>query len=538
MTAHNKISAILFSLLLITITHTGCRKGWLDVNYNPGELTDSLATPDLVLPSLLDEWTAASGMDFKVNFNGLLNQWMGYWCEPLASPGNSAQTYNIVTTSWSCNPRISPLLLENKARRTNQTFYEGIARIIQALTWSRNVDVLNNIPYREAFKQHITQPKYDKGQFIYEELMKQLDTSIHLIKNAALDKNLRITTADIMFHGDKGKWVRFANTLKLRLLVHQANRPERTAYIQKEIDKILAEGSGFLNSGEDASVNPGYNEQQQSLLYQVYCRHNIYAFFWYAASANIVGLNFLKENNDPRLGFFYAPVQMSVPAGAPEPFSQPGPLEYRGNKFGLPVNEAEYQHQGALYVSQAGSIAAHGPVTPSSSGIFKGYNMNDWIMTSIESLFLQAEAVQRGWIPGDAELAYKNAVRESFRWLNVGGNSTLPELSDAVFNEWYNDQVDNGNPYVSWPDAPNKYKLLMFQKYLAFNGIEPFETWVDYRRNNAYPGIPLSADPGRVADVMPVRMPYQELEYINNAENVKQQGVINIFTSKIWWMPD
>ena len=529
---------IIFALLLITLMHTGCRKGWLDVNYNPGELTDSLATPDLVLPSLLNEWTAANGLDFKVNFNGLLNEWMGYWCTPLATSGTPGQTYNIVNSSWSCDPKISAVLLENKAHRTNQTFYEGIAKIIQALTWSRNVDVLNNIPYQEAFKQQIRQPRYDKGQFIYEELMKQLDTSVNLIKKASIDKNLKITTADIMFHGDKLKWIRFVNTLKLRLLVHQANRTERTAYIQKEIAKILEEGSGFLKSREDAAIDPGYNEQQPSLLYQVYCRHYIYSFFPDVASANIISLNFLKENNDPRLKFFYAPARETVPAGAPEPFSQPGPSEYRGNKFGLPVNEVEYQYQGALYVSQVGSISAHGPVTPFSSGILKGYDMKSWIITSIESLFLQAEAIQRRWIPGDAESAYKNAVKESFRWLNVGKNSTLPELSDAVFDEWYNDQAGSGNSNVSWAAALDKYKLLMFQKYLAFNGIEPFETWVDYRRNNAYPVIPLSADPGRTSNILPVRMPYQSLEYINNAENVKQQGTINIFTSRIWWMPD
>ena len=47
----------------------------------------------------------------------------------------------------------------------------------------------------------------------------------------------------------------------------------------------------------------------------------------------------------------------------------------------------------------------------------------------------------------------------------------------------------------------------MSVKKTAINGIEPFETWVDYRRNNSYPEIPLSVDPGRIADVMPVRMP-------------------------------
>ena len=163
--------------------------------------------------------------------------------------------------------------------------------------------------------------------------------------------------------------------------------------------------------------------------------------------------------------------------------------------------------------------------------------MDDWVMTSIESYFLQAEAVQRGWWQGDAEEAYMNAVRESFRWLNVGGNTADPGLSDAVFDNWYSLQAAAGNPDVSWDAAPDKYKLIMIQKYHAFNGIEPMETWVDYRRNGRFPNIPVSLSPQRAGNTIPFRLLYDETEYQLNQENVLAQGQIDIFTSKIWWMP-
>ncbi len=153
------------------------------------------------------------------------------------------------------------------------------------------------------------------------------------------------------------------------------------------------------------------------------------------------------------------------------------------------------------------------------------------------SLFLQAEAVQRGWLPGDPKEAYLAAVKESFRWLNVGRSRQNPALSDAVFEAWYEAQDQAGNPNVSWDDAPDPYKLLMFQKHLAMNTIAPLEAWTDYRRNGAYPVIPLSADPGRTSPVLPVRLPYPLADYFYNAENVREQGEINIFTDKIWWMP-
>jgi len=120
---------------------------------------------------------------------------------------------------------------------------------------------------------------------------------------------------------------------------------------------------------------------------------------------------------------------------------------------------------------------------------------------------------------------------------NVGGNTSTPQLSDAAFNNWYDAQVVAGKTNVSWAAAPDKYKLLMFQKYMAFNGIEPFEIYVDYRRNGAYPAIPLSYDPARIGNKLPVRALYPQAEYIKNKENVEAQGTIDIFTSKIWWMP-
>ncbi|MCP2937624.1 SusD/RagB family nutrient-binding outer membrane lipoprotein, partial [Salmonella enterica subsp. enterica serovar Typhimurium] len=70
-----------------------------------------------------------------------------------------------------------------------------------------------------------------------------------------------------MFGGDQTKWVKFANTLKLRLLMHQASRADRAAYVQAEIAKIVAEGSGFLGSGEDAAVNPGFQQDKPNAFY-------------------------------------------------------------------------------------------------------------------------------------------------------------------------------------------------------------------------------------------------------------------------------
>ncbi|WP_173003148.1 SusD/RagB family nutrient-binding outer membrane lipoprotein [Chitinophaga sp. SYP-B3965] len=535
-------SLFITSFIACGLLFAGCKKGWIDINYNPIQLTENNATPDIILPNLLISSQSAVNEDW---LQGL----MGYWAYGEYPTGSPEIAYYPLDNTFigSATPDINIFLFEQNALRHDQPYYVGIAKALKALQWSRAVDINNNIPYGDVGKVEIRKPRYDDGRVVYEGLMKELDEATTLIKGASQDKAIRIGIADIMFKGDKTKWVKFINTLKLRLLMHQACRTDRAAYIQAEIAKITAEGSGFLNSGEDADVNPGYTDQKPASYFAKYSAFDIYARnyiqiggnwlpVWQMASANVTAMNMLKENNDPRLAFFYGPARLPMPAGAAEPFTQPGPVEYRGNKLGLPADRLQYPYQQTDYVSQVGGVRAlRTAVSPASTGIIKGYNMDSWIITSIESMFLQAEAVYRGWLPGDAETAYKAAVRESFRWLNVGGNSNTPALSDAIFNNWYTQEV--ANTKVSWAAAPDKYKLLMFQKYMAFNGIEPFESWVDYRRNGAFPAIPLSYDPARTSDKMPIRLPYLVSELLLNKENLLAQGTIDPFTSKIWWMP-
>lgn len=544
MATSNKVSIL--SIVLIALLAGSCKK-WIDVNYDPSQVSDRNATPDYILPALLSKTASA------VATQSGIAQWMGYWCFPYNGPTEGIVTYDIQDAGkfpGAFTADISLVLFEENARSHGQPFYLGIAKFLRALYFSGSVDIYNNIPYTDAFKVDIRKPRYDKGKFVYEDLIVQLDSALSLIKGAPLDKALHINDADIMCHGNKEKWYRVINTLKLRLLIHQANRSDRQSYIQKEIAKIVQSGYGFLQSGEDADVNPGYTDEKTSIYFQWNSAFDLVprAFTasathgllpaWTMASANTTAMDLLKDNRDPRLNFFYNPVPTPLPPGANEPFVQRDSALYRGNRFGFVIDEFLYPYQGSNYVSQVGGVQAKGvAVSPLSTGIVKGYNMNDFVITSVESAFLYAEAVHRGWLAGNDEEAYLAAVKESFRWLNVGGNSLNPQLSYDVFDNWYAGETSRNNINVSWNDAPEKYKLIMFQKYMALNGINPFESYTDYRRNGGYPDIPVSYSSLKIKNVMPIRSPYPYREYVQNEENVKAEGNIDIFTSKIWWMP-
>ena len=125
------------------------------------------------------------------------------------------------------------------------------------------------------------------------------------------------------------------------------------------------------------------------------------------------------------------------------------------------------------------------------------------------------------------------AVKESFRWLNVAKRQSA---ADAAFDTWYAQEDELNNVNVSYTDATDKLKVVLFQKYMALNGTLPLETWTDYRRNGAYPAVPLSINTSRTSPIIPVRFLYPQREYDLNEANVVANGTISQFTSKIWWM--
>lgn len=540
----NKI--IVGGALIMATVGSGCKKDWFNINQNPNQAVETNMVPNLVMPQALLNTANRSMVSY-----GFLGNWLGYWCPGANYAPNVEETSYNITTNFNqglfgglMDNAYDYAFMENSAVKLNATFYRGVAKIMKSHNFVQLVDLYNDIPYTEALKGIANlRPAYSSGQAVYEDAIKQIDSAIALIKGADISFNQDAQVADIMFGTGKKAdfetvqkplWVKFANTLKLRILMHQAGRTDRAGYIQTEINKIVAEGSGFLGSGTSASVNPGFTSSLPNSYYANFgftLTGTQATDFW---RANVISTDSLKTHSDPRLGYFYK--QVVTPKGSnAEAFSQLGPDTYRGNRYGLSINNVQYPAHTANFVSQVGGIGAAGPVTAASSGIIKGFDMRAWILTSVESLFLQAEAIQRGWLAGDPEQAYKNAVKESFLWLNVGGSQAA---ASTAFDNWYAAATSSSDVRVVYSLAPNKLELLAYQKWTALNGIAFLEAWVDYRRFGNFPKFPLSVNPGRTSSTLPYRLLYPQRELDLNTVNVPQVGRKSgdQFT-KVWWMP-
>lgn len=507
----NKFRISIITLGLV-IVFGACKKSFFDINHDPNRPTESVVTPNLTLAAQL---TTVAGRNASTY--DMLNRWLGYWS---ASGSYSRSTvemsYNITNTTmegtWNNIYYVLGQLrsMEAKAAESNMKFYQGIAKIISAHEWGVLVDLYGDVPFTNALDLvGNIRPTYTKGEDVYKALLPMIDEGLALIKAAGSD--IDIASQDILFQGNKTNWAKFANTLKLRLLIHAY---KTTVFnTTSEIAKITAEGSGFLGSGVSAMIQPGYNADKPNPYYANHLHNPLNGNEADNYNrANCFSLNLMQSNNDIRYTRFYKTTKAPV-AGA----------LYRCTSYGADpkddLNSDRTSGPGYGLIRVAESVFTVPPSTTAVTGITKPM----WLMTSVEAMFLVAEATARGWLAGNAQTAYENAVRESFTYLMLTTADANTYLAQAA------------NPQIAWPAAgtlSEKIAVIMWQKYFALNGLQANETWTDWRRTGVVQP-PLSIAPERGNNPIPRRMLYPSGEFSYNAGNVPQGT--SQFTSKIFW---
>lgn len=121
------------------------------------------------------------------------------------------------------------------------------ATCLEAYTFQILADLYDKIPLKEALQgsANLT-PKFDNGKEVYDELFARIDAALGKDFNSS---NVVKVTSDLLF-GTQDKaaqidsWKRFANTLKLKLLLRQTESANGAAATQK-ISDLLAAGTEF-----------------------------------------------------------------------------------------------------------------------------------------------------------------------------------------------------------------------------------------------------------------------------------------------------
>jgi hypothetical protein len=492
-----KKKILIIAALFTTGVITSCKKDFLSLEVNPN--TPSVSTPQFALAGALKIAADIPNQNYNV---------FGNWVGMVAPSGNfvpspQIQQYQYTTDNFQV---FTPLYanatnfdnLEKISADASFAKFAAIAKIMKAYDFQQLVDLYNNVPYSQAFNASVYLfPKYDKGDAIYADLVVQLTAA-----KALIDANASATDPgvnDIVYHGDMSKWKKFANTLLLRLALRQSKSGGATA---KAALPTTALADNYITTDDESGIaNPGYTgggfEGQQSPFW------NNFGFdvtgnpkgASASVRANAFAVELLRSYNDPRLQREYAP---TATGGV-----------YRGVVFGDPNAPAN------------ANTSAFGP------GLLKAPTMGAVLLSTAESLFLQAEAVTRGWLPGGDAVAadlYTKGVTSSFIALGLTAGQATTYLAQAQQN-------------ISWAASTDKLQAIITQKYIALNGYSFFEAWNEFKRTGFPVGVPRSIDSKAIGTGIPNRIFYPTTEYQQNADAVGAEGTIDPFTSKIFWQP-
>jgi len=526
------ISIILFTLI---IAGSSCKKDFLSLEKNPN--VPSVASPDLLLSGALK--TAAGLVNSNAynsagtrvgNLYDMYACWVGFLSYSTGFQVNTALEQYIITSGTYdvfTNYYLNISNFNALAATGSGPNYTAIAKIMTVFDYEALVDNYNNVPYTQALQgtKNLV-PAYDNGSAIYDDLLKQLDAAIVLIQGAPATA-LVPGAGDIVYAGNMGNWIKFANTLKLRLALRQSNLPAKTAALKAAV--AATQALGYLDATNPAVANPGYlsadpNGGQQSPLWISYGTTAAGAASGSNATyqANAYGSHFYGKNNDPRLGQVYSATSTKNAANAKSVLdavidSIPGKVVVVASPFGdgTPPNGI---------VPPATSRANLSP-SKFGPGVLKSPTMNANIMSAAEALFLQAEGVAAGYIGGNAATLYNAGIAASF------ADDLVPNAAAAAATYAAQAQI----AYPTGGTFAQQQKAIIVQKWAALNLYGAFEAFNELRRTGYPDDIPTSITTGANAPNQVTRIPYPNVEYSTNSVNVVAQGTINIFTSKIFW---
>ena len=136
---------------------------------------------------------------------------------------------------------------------------------MKAYAYSLMVDIWADVPFSEAHKADILLPVYDQGENVYPQLFALLDEGI---ANLQKESVFEVGNDDVFYGGDTELWVKFANSLKLKMY----NQIREVQDVSAEVEALLTEGNLISDESEDFQMaygtsagpdnrNPGYAQE-------------------------------------------------------------------------------------------------------------------------------------------------------------------------------------------------------------------------------------------------------------------------------------
>ncbi|MEY3500553.1 MAG: hypothetical protein RL308_2222 [Bacteroidota bacterium] len=478
----NKILATVF---LVAFLVNGCEFG--DTNESPNnliaapiaqQLTSLTVNVGFLAGSDLNRYSSLIMQHYSGQSNGATTQMQFY--EQFQLVGSDFN--NVWSSIYATILNDAENIIEN-ATATNSPHYSGVAKILKAYTYQLTVDTWGSIPYSETQSLAANvKPKYDSDELIYTEIVKLLDQGIAEVNSTT--SNISPGTNSTIYPGafstTKNNWIKFANTLKLRIFLHYSEKD--AAFAKSKIDALINSGATLMTSNLDSF---------QMNFFDVANARNPIDQFQTNRVGNLVAnakiVNMMNAKTDPRRAFYFT--QLPANSGL-----------YVGAIAGAPASPTSYSTFHS-YLRGTLTGTAYSGAAPIRMLTFAEYN------------FIRAEASLRFSSPGSADTFFQEGIRASM----LSAGVAVADITTYL--------ATNG---TLTGNSAQKLEQIINEKYIASYGVV-LEPWSDFRRTG-YPALTLPSN--AIVPYFPRSLFYPQSEIDLNPENAKQKAGMNV---KVFW---
>ena len=400
---------------------------YLDINQDPNSPSEENITSSMLMP--------AAEMNVASSYGDYLRITGGYFSEIYAQYFGTSNYVGYSQFEMSAT-RSSSFYTQMTQRGQNnlQTIREMAteeedwgtylaATVLRAFAYQALVDCYGKIPYTEALDENNLSPAYDDGATIYEGLLTELDEAL-----ANATSGSTVCTNFLYPSENADPWIKFANALKLRILMRMWNVRD----VSSEVATLIAEDNfptddvAYTSCWADTegSRNPFYSEDFAAGMQQ-----NLVLNQALLGTMQVLDSEGNITYEDPRLAAF---------------FETNTDGEYIGGISGTNL-------------STAADITSNSLCRPVATATMPLY-----MLTLAEIEFFKAEYYARTGNSSQAQSHYEAAIEASFATAGVDG------AAENIAQ----------NPY----DADNYEECIGIAKWVAMSGVNPFEGYCDLRR--------------------------------------------------------
>lgn len=519
------INVIIVLLSGLTLP-VACTRNFESINTNPYDLYDDdlqgnfKLIGDPLVQAMLNIYVSNDVSVTQLQQNLMGDVFSGYMMTPSPFQDNRNNiTYDLLD-NWNDDAWLTAYgnvmpncrFVMDKCRGKYPDFYAW-AQIIRVLAMHRISDIYGPVIYtRYAMINADRSIDYDSQEAAYNAFFNDLDSAITTLSNyVPTATSNRFKNFDLSYDGDYVKWIKLANTLRLRLALRISEVSPARA--RKEGEAALNQEYGLLNS-----IDENFTINIAPLTHPL----NVICNSWNDIRMGASMESYLCGYHDPRISSYFIPADTRNGI-------------YHGIRNGITITSKDAYSGFSKLALQPSRIQ---------------------LCTAAEAWFLKAEAALYSWKgAGDAQDNYEKGIYTSFKQYGLSAAYSKYVSNDTSTPKPYSDptnpvnNVPPGSPYLStctvkWvhnASVHEKLERIITQKWIAMFP-DGQEAWSEFRRTG-YPKlfpVVVNNSGGKIPTYTFIRrIPFIQFEYATNLAGVQRavatlKGEDNGGT-RLWW---